>query len=268
MQNIPDAANIFRLDGRIAFVSGAAGHLGSAMVRALLAQGAHVILNGRDEVRLNDFAAALRGEGYDAISAAAFDICDTEKLTAFFGSLPRLDCLVNNAITVRMGTVEGSTAEDFAAAYDSGVRASFEAMRAAKPALLNAVEAAGHASAINISSMYGVVSPDPSVYGDTGLESPPAYGAAKAALLQLTRHMACQWGSYGIRVNAIAPGPFPRDAIQKDQPDFVARIARKTALGRVGRPTEIAGAAAFLASDAASYVTGATLCVDGGWTAW
>jgi NAD(P)-dependent dehydrogenase (short-subunit alcohol dehydrogenase family) len=268
MQNTQDLANIFRMDGRVAFVSGAAGHLGSAMARALLAQGAQVILNGRDEARLQSFSDALHDEGHDAVSIATFNICDTEKLTAFFGSLSRLDCLINNAITVRMGTVEGSSPQDFAIAYDSGVRAAFEAMRAAKPALLNAVEATGHASVINVSSMYGIVSPDPSVYGDTGLESPPAYGAAKAALLQLTRHMACQWGSCGIRVNAIAPGPFPRDAIQKDQPEFAARIARKTALGRVGRPCEIAGAVSFLASDAASYVTGTTLCVDGGWTAW
>jgi NAD(P)-dependent dehydrogenase (short-subunit alcohol dehydrogenase family) len=124
------------------------------------------------------------------------------------------------------------------------------------------------ASVINIASMYGTVSPDPAIYGDSGLNSPPAYGPAKAALIQLTRYMACHWGTQNIRVNAIAPGPFPRDEFQRSQPAFTERLAAKTPLKRIGRAEEIGGAVTFLASDAASYITGAVLPVDGGWTAW
>jgi gluconate 5-dehydrogenase len=116
--------------------------------------------------------------------------------------------------------------------------------------------------------MYGLVGPDPAIYGATGMNSPPAYGPAKAALIQLTRYMACHWGPKGIRVNAIAPGPFPRDEIQQEHPEFAARLAAKTPLGRVGTPNEIAGTAVFLGADASTYVTGACLNVDGGWTAW
>jgi len=254
----------FRLDGRVAFISGAAGHLGQAMTRALLQAGAHVILNGRNGERLTAFKAALADDGLSRTSTACFDLSDTGAVKAFFAGARQLDVLINNAITVSMGTIEGSSADDFARAYDSGVRAAFEAMRAAEPLLR---ESSG-ASVINIASMYGIVSPDPAIYGDSGLNSPPAYGPAKAALIQLTRYMACHWGGHGIRVNAIAPGPFPHDEFQRAKPAFVQRLAAKTPLKRVGQASEMGGAVTFLASDAASYVTGAVLPVDGGWTAW
>lgn len=261
---------MFRLDGRTAFVSGAAGHLGQAMVRGYLSAGARVILNGRQAARLDTLRAKLRQEGHDpdAVVVAAFDMRDEAAVSRCFASLPRLDVLVNNAITVEMGTIATVSSEQFATAYDSGLRAAFTAMRIAEPALLRAAAAEGHAAIINIASMYGTVSPDPAVYGDTGLNSPPHYGPAKAALIQLTRYMACHWGAKGIRVNAIAPGPFPRDEFQRDHADFTARLAKKTPLGRVGAATEVAGSAVFLASDAASYITGTVLNVDGGWTAW
>jgi NAD(P)-dependent dehydrogenase (short-subunit alcohol dehydrogenase family) len=261
---------MFRLDGRTVFVSGAAGHLGQAMVRGYLSAGAHVILNGRQAARLDALRARLRNEGFDpdAIAVAAFDMRDEQALARSFATLPRLDVLVNNAITVEMGTIATASADQFASAYDSGVRAAFTAMRLAEPALEKAAAAEGHAAIVNIASMYGVVSPDPSIYGDTGLNSPPHYGPAKAALIQLTRYMAGHWGGKRIRVNAIAPGPFPRDEFQRDHVEFTARLAAKTPLGRVGTASEIAGAAVFLGSDAASYITGAVLNVDGGWTAW
>lgn len=254
----------FRLDGRVAFISGAAGHLGQAMTRALLGAGAHVVLNGRNGERLSAFKSSLADEGLTQTSVAAFDMSETAAVQAFFAGARQVDILVNNAITVAMGTIAGSTADDFAKAYDSGVRAAFEAMRAAEPLL----KASRGASVINIASMYGVVSPDPAIYGDSGLNSPPAYGPAKAALIQLTRYMACHWGAQNIRVNAIAPGPFPREEFQKAQPAFVERLAAKAPLKRIGQAHEIGGAVTFLASDAASYITGAVLPVDGGWTAW
>lgn len=261
---------MFRLDGRTVFVSGAAGHLGQAMVRGFLASGARVILNGRQAARLDALRARLRQERYDpdAIAICAFDVRDESAFASCLSNLPRLDVLVNNAITVEMGTIETTSPEQFATAYDSGVRSAFAAMRVAESALLKAAAITGHAAVINIASMYGLVSPDPSIYGDTGLNSPPAYGPAKAALIQLTRYMACHWGGKGIRVNAIAPGPFPRDEFQREHPKFVERLSAKTPLGRVGAVNEIAGASVFLGSDAASYITGAVLNVDGGWTAW
>ena len=260
-------ARSFRLDGRTAFVSGGAGHLGAAMVRALAAEGAHVIVNGRDAARLDAFRATMAAEGHD-VSTACFDMMDFAASRAFFGGLARLDVLINNAVTVKPGKVESQTGEDFDIAYRSTVTAAFEAMRAAEAALDAAVAAAGHASVVNIATMYAHVSPDPRIYSEIGLNSPPAYGPAKAGLVQLTRHMAAHWGPKRIRVNSVSPGPFPNPSIAAAKPAFAARLAEKTMLGRIGQPEEIAGAVVFLAGDNASFVTGIDLGVDGGWRSW
>lgn len=262
-----DPAALFRLDGRTAFVSGGAGHLGTAMVRALAAHGAHVIVNGRNESRLKTFQSGLADDGI-AVDIAAFDMMDFAAVRTFFAGLERLDVLVNNSVTVQPGRVDSQTPDDFDIAYKSAVTASFEAMRAAEPALRVASAAAGHASVINIATMYARVSPDPRIYGESGLNSPPAYGPAKAGLVQLTRHMAAHYGPDAIRVNAVLPGPFPSASIQAAKPQFAQRLAEKTMLGRIGQPEEIAGAIVFLAGDAARFVTGAEFCIDGGWTAW
>ena len=264
---IDNACDLFRLDGRVAFVSGAAGHLGSAMARALAQAGAHVILNGRNKARLGVLEEALKKEGLSAESAA-FDMMDTPALAAFMASRPTLHVLVNNAISMTPKAFDKVEAEDFATTYASAVTAAFEAVRAARPALLRGAEEAGDASIVNIASMYASVSPDAALYSKPGQMSPPHYGAAKAALLQLTRHLAAELGPARVRVNALAPGPFPRADVLNADPYFGARLAAKTMLRRTGMAEEIRGPVLFLASPASSFVTGAVLAADAGWTAW
>jgi NAD(P)-dependent dehydrogenase (short-subunit alcohol dehydrogenase family) len=257
----------FRLDGCTAFVSGAAGHLGRAMSLALAEAGAHLILNGRDETRLKAFETELKAKGYPCESAA-FDMADFERVRAFFGGRERLDVLVNNAIAMTPKPFANLEPGDFAQTYMSSVTAAFEAARAGLPALRKAVAAAGEARIVNIASMYANVSPDKRIYAKPEQASPFHYGPAKAALLQLTRHLAAEFGPERIRVNALVPGPFPRPQVSSDDPAFAERLAGKTLLGRLGQANEIAGPLLFLASRASSYVTGACLAVDGGWTAW
>jgi NAD(P)-dependent dehydrogenase (short-subunit alcohol dehydrogenase family) len=255
---------MFRLDGKTALISAARGHLGQAMARALGQAGAHVIVNGRDGEKLARFAEELRGEGLSA-EPAVFDVLDTGAIRAYFGSRQRLDILVNNAVAMEVKAFDALAPEDFARTWQSSVTAAFESCRAALPALKQAVAASGDASIINIASMYGAVAPDGRLYAERSRQSPFHYGPAKAGLLQLTRHLAAEFGPHRIRVNALAPGPFPAAIADAG---FAERLAGRTMLGRLGKRDEIGGPLLFLAAPASSYVTGATLAVDGGWTAW
>ena len=261
------ALSLFRLDGRIAFVSGAAGHLGRAMCYALAEAGAHLILNGRNEARLKDFAGEMTGRGH-SVECAAFDVSDIATVRAFFAGQPRLDVLVNNAVSMTPAPFAQVQPTAFEETYRSSVIAAFESVRAALPALCNAVGQVGDATVINVSSMYGSVAPDARIYARPEQASPAHYGAAKAALIQLTRHLAAEFGRENIRVNALVPGPFPRPQITTSDPEFASRLVARTMLNRIGAAEEIRGPLLFLASAASSYVTGAALAVDGGWTAW
>lgn len=99
-------------------------------------------------------------------------------------------------------------------------------------------------------------------------KNPIEYGVGKAGIIQMTRYLAVSWGKENVRCNCISPGPFPNLIVQRDNPEFVEHLAQKSPMGRIGKPDEIAGAVAFLLSDASSYITGQNLIVDGGWTIW
>ena len=259
------AQDLFRLDGKTAFVSGSRGHLGSAMARALAGAGAHVIVNGRDTQALARFAADLSAEGF-SVEAAAFDAHDVATIRDYFGRLKRLDVLVNNIGFMQAKSFADLAPQDFAATYGATVGTAFETVRAALSALKAAAAAAGDASVINVSSMYGRVAPDGGLYDRREQQSPFHYGPAKAGLEQLTRHLAAELGPSGVRVNTLVPGAFPQPG--KMPAGLEPRLAARTMLGRIGAPSEIAGPLLFLAAPASTYVTGASLVVDGGWTAW
>jgi NAD(P)-dependent dehydrogenase (short-subunit alcohol dehydrogenase family) len=267
-----DPLSRFRLDGRVVFLSGAAGHLGQPMAKALASAGAHVVLNGRNQDALEAFAGELKSAGLSA-SVACFDVTDETAVRRHIDLIGeqygRLDVLVNNASPSKPGTIESATAADFEQLYRVNVTAAFQLLQAAIPLLRESgVRTEGGASVINIASMYGSVSPDPSIYGTSGANNPPYYGTAKAALIQLTRYAACHLGAQRIRVNCISPGPFPSAKYLERDAEFHAQLKAKTPMHRTGEPAELQGPLLFLASDASSYVTGVNLAVDGGWTAW
>lgn len=266
-----DMENIFSLKNKIALVTGAGGHLGSHMALCLGQAGAHVILNGRNKEKLLTVQEKLNAQQIES-TLLAFDITNTQAITENMAYIKenfnQLDILVNNAHLGRACTFEDASREDFLRDYNIDVIASFELIKASIDLLKNAVTQHGDASIINIASMYGMVSPDPSIYMDSKMNNPPHYGAAKAGLLQLTRYMACHLAKEKIRVNAISPGPFPVEEAIALHSEFKTKLESKVPLARVGSPKELQGPLVFLASSASSYVTGVNLPVDGGWTAW
>jgi NAD(P)-dependent dehydrogenase (short-subunit alcohol dehydrogenase family) len=269
---IPNILSRFLLHGRVAFLTGATGRLGQPMARALAGAGAHVVLNGRRQESLERLEADLGAEG-NQVSIACFDVTDETAVRIHLDKIAekhgRLDILVNNASSGRPGTIDSATPQDFDDVYRVNVVAAFQLLQLSLPLLRESSKSTGaSASVVNISSMYGSVSPDPSIYGTSGANSPPYYGSAKAALIQLTRYTACHLASDRIRVNCISPGPFPAGEFLERDPGFGSRLSANVPMGRVGSPNEVQGPLLFLASDASSYVTGANLAVDGGWTAW
>jgi len=263
---------LFRLDGCVALVTGAAGYLGSAMAAGLLEAGARVALNGRDATRLDTLRQSLPS-GEKAACVVAGDVtteegaADVVQRARSWGG--RLDILVHSAYEGKKLSFDDTSIADFESATRQSAGSLFALTKAALGDLkISGAARAGGASVIAISSMYGMVSPDPRVYSTTEEINPLSYGAAKAGLIQATRWLACNLAPHRIRVNCVTPGPFPWESVSATNPQFVQRLCQKVPLGRMGIPRDLAGPAVFLASDAAAYVTGANLPVDGGWTAW
>lgn len=260
--------SMFSLRGRTALVTGATGHLGRQIAQALAAGGAHVLVNARSADAVANLVEAIRASGGQA-TPFAFDIRDAGAARDMLGRFEGpLHALVNNAYVGGSGRLEGADPQAYRESYEVAVVATDGLLQAALPALRLAAAGQGGASVVNIASMYGLVSPDQRMYDSPSGANPPFYGAAKAALIQWTRYAACEFGPQGIRVNCVSPGPFPSESVQFAAPGFVARLAAKVPMGRVGAASEVAGPVLFLASPASSYVNGTNLVVDGGWTAW
>lgn len=264
-----DRSISFSLTGKSILITGATGHLGQAMSWALARAGAHVLINSRRDNNCLELVTAINDGGLMAESAV-FDVTDEKAVEQYFAQRTgmRLNGLINNAYAGVGGTIETATSEDYHHSYEMTVTCSHRLLTHALTGLRLAVTHGEEASVINIASMYGVVSPDLRVYETAQGSNPPFYGASKAALIQWTRYAACEFGGEGIRVNSISPGPFPSDYVQKNSPEFVERLINKVPLRRIGHPSELGGAVVFLSSSASSFMNGANLPVDGGWTAW
>ena len=238
------------LEGRIALVTGAARGLGFAIAQRLVRAGASVWLNGRDRAALGDAADRIGGDA----RVLAFDIGDDDATAAAFETLAEdgLDILVNNVGQRDRRSLAQLRREDMAAMLATNLVAPFDLARRAVPLM----EARGYGRIVNITSIAAEIA-----RGDI------LYTASKGGLAALTRAFAAELGGTGITVNAVAPGYFATEANEEmsTDPGIAQHLERRTSLGRWGDPGEIGGAVAFLASSEASYITGHTLAVDGGY---
>jgi len=247
--------DMFRLDGKVAIVTGASSGLGVAFAQALAEAGSDVVLGARRVERLADTAELVRAAGRRALTVAT-DVADPDQCQALvdaaMAEFGRVDILVNNAGVGTAVPATKETPEEFRAVIDVNLNGCYWMAQACGRVMQPG------SCIINISSVLGLT---------TGGLPQAAYSASKAGLIGLTRDLAQQWtGRKGIRVNALAPGFFRSEMTDSYQPGYLDLALQRVPVGRTGEPSELAAALVFLASEAGGYVTGQTLAVDGGMT--
>lgn len=258
------------MTGRVALVTGGAGHLGRAMAAALVEHGSAVVLVDRNEQALADAVAGLAGPARSRLFTFVADLesePDRVALIEYVGAkIGRLDVLINNAGFVGDSQLDGwavpfaeQSIDTWRRAIEVNLTAPFHLAQGFAPMLREG----GRGSIINIGSIYGVLGPDLGVYAGTTMGNPGGYAASKGGLSQLTRWLATNL-SPSVRVNTVSPGGLARG--QADE--FVRRYIDRTPLGRMGSEEDFKGVILFLASDLSAWVTGQNIMVDGGWSAW
>lgn len=256
--------DLFNLKNKVAIVTGGLGHLGFAMTEALLELDAEVVVTcTKEELKGKDAQEKLKylKNNYGKISTSVIDFLDKNSLVNFFNSIKKADILINGAYCGSKKAIDEMNIEDF----NSGIDGTLSSVFLCCKLFFN--KCSGKGVIINIGSMYGLVSPDYRIYKQNNLGSPASYAAAKAGVIQLTKYLASYWSKYGMRVNSISPGPFPKKDVIKNK-KFYNSLKSKTMLGRIGEPEDLKGIVALLSSDASSYITGQNFIIDGGWTAW
>lgn len=263
--------DLFSLKGKTVVLTGGCGNLGRIMAGYLLEYGATLMIaditdQAPDELKEYEKTGAL--------TVIQCDLSRTDSIREMFRTVEEkaggIDVLINNAAygggaggkncAFRLDDVDDEVWEN---GLDGTVSVTFRCTREVLPYF----DKRGGGNIVNIASMYGMIAPDPGIYGDSGSNSPPTYGTGKAGVLQLTRYCASNLADRKIRVNSITPGPFPKVGPTFDR-EFLKRLQRKTMMNRTGKPEELAGALLLLASDASSFMTGSNIVVDGGMTAW
>jgi len=252
--------DMFSLKAKVAVVTGASSGLGVTFAKTLAEVGANVVLAARRLDKLNEVADEITSLGVKA-KPVQCDVSNPDQVQSLVDetvrTFGRLDILVNNAGVAAMSPATEIPVEEWNRVVAVNLTGTFLCARTAARQMIKK----GGGKIINIASIYGAV-------GDVFPASP--YYATKGAVINLTRDLAVEWAPFKVNVNAIAPGFFPSEmteGIFKD-PHYLEYINKQTPLGRVGDPEDLKGATVFLASPASDYVTGQTIFVDGGWTAW
>ena len=274
---------MFDLTGRVAIVTGGCGLLGREHCDVLAEAGAHVVCVDLDATACAGAADDLATRHGKAAMGRATDITSAEDVNALVDEVVarfgRVDILVNNAAMTAKGGTSADAARYFAPfedypldLWDQALRVNLTGTFLCSQAVGRHFVKANQGVIVNVSSIYGVVGPDQRLYegvpspydGLRAFNTPASYSTTKSGVLGFTRYLAAYWRGTKIRVNALTPGGVREEHGER----FLSNYAARAPLGRMAERTEYRGAVLFLASDASSYMTGANLVVDGGWTAW
>jgi NAD(P)-dependent dehydrogenase (short-subunit alcohol dehydrogenase family) len=263
MQKIRNTKDLFCLKGRVALVTGGTGNgYGAQAVQALAEAGAKVYMTSRDPFQVRKAEEKLRDGGLE-VHGLVLDLEHEQSISTTIDTIISdsgcIDILVNNACSNHLESFETVSLKDWNQVLAVNITGTMLISRATAPHMLQN----DGGVMINLSSIYGMVSPDQRIYGSTGTNSPLVYGMTKAALIQMTRYLATFWAP-SIRVNCLTPGGL----FNHQDEQFISQYVAKTPLGRMAGADDLKGAVLFLASDASAWVTGQNLVVDGGWTAW
>jgi NAD(P)-dependent dehydrogenase (short-subunit alcohol dehydrogenase family) len=260
---------MFRLDNKVAIVTGGAGLFGKPISMALAEAGAQVIVASRDESKCKEFAASIRSKNFNA-EGMFLDLSDENSILEFTESINdkygRIDILVNNAVSREgLKDLEEVSKKEWEAAQNI----NSTGMILLTQAVIKLMRKQRSGNIINIGSIQGSVGPNFPVYGNTGMTSPINYTYDKWAMVGFTKWIANYYGKFNIRANCISPGGYgPGVAKMIGKNEFVENYKRLTPLGRFADDEDIKGPVVFLASDASAFITGHNLLVDGGWTSW
>jgi NAD(P)-dependent dehydrogenase (short-subunit alcohol dehydrogenase family) len=266
--------SLFRLDGKVAVVTGGAGILGRGYCRALAERGAEVIVADIEQSACDNLASMLAVETGAKVRGLAVDLSSETSVvdwaSAILDKHGRVDVLMNNAAAKAEGffaPLENYSLQTWNEVMAVNVNAVFLAVRELGPGMAER----GNGSIINVASIYGIVGPDQRIYEGSWYEdmggainTPMIYAATKGAVVSMTRYLATYWGPKGVRCNCLTPGGVASGQNEEFDRQYSARVP----LGRMAKAEEMIGAFLFLASDASSYVNGQNIIVDGGWTAW
>jgi NAD(P)-dependent dehydrogenase (short-subunit alcohol dehydrogenase family) len=260
------ANSILSLTGKKIWVIGGAGYLGQPVVKLLAEAGAEVLCADLDD-KAKSFVETAQLTS--RVVPATVRIDEEKHITDFVETYSVSHGTPHGVVNLAFGStakrMEDLTGAEFDKTNHLNLTATFLLSRSVGERMAES----GGGSMVLFSSMYGMVSPDPKPYEGTSMnKNPIEYGVGKAGIIQMTRYLAVHYGKQNVRVNCISPGPFPNPNVQKNNPEFVKRLAEKVPMGRFGKQEEIAGTVAFLVSDLASFVTGQNIAVDGGWTSW
>ena len=276
MKRVYGVSKLFDIKNRNIVITGSSGLLGSQYANILSASGANVILVDLNSIKNKKLERSLRKKYGTNARSYTTDISNLQEVKKFAKNVLRdfkkIDGLVNNAAYTTKGAKEKS--DDAFGSFENfpikirqkSIDINLSGVFFCSQAFGKIMVKQGKGVIVNIASTYGLVGADQRIYGKSGLNLPISYAVTKGAIVNLTRYLAAYWSEKNIRVNTLSPGGV-LDATYQDK-KFIKKYSERTILGRMARKDEYNGAMLFLISDASSYMTGANLIVDGGWTAW